>query len=238
MKSAIYMIYNVANSKFYIGSALNLDARLASHVWYLINNSHYNRYLQSSWNKYGADNFKFYKLEACDKSELIIREQHYIDLLKPKYNLSPTAGNNLGVKYAETSKQKMSAWQIGRKMSDEAKQKMSNAAKGNKRCLGYKHPEQTKINMGAARLGQKRSEEVKRKISLAAIGNKSNTGRKLTEEHILKLRKPDKWPHSNNTCTCTECTVKRNATRKIARINKKNLLANLANCQIVNNAHV
>ena len=32
----------------------------------------------------------------CEQSELITREQYYIDLLKPEYNILPAAGSLLG----------------------------------------------------------------------------------------------------------------------------------------------
>lgn len=206
MKSAIYMIFNVVNEKFYIGSAVNLDKRLASHLWHLTNNSHYNRYLQRAWDKYGFDNFQFYRLELCDKEKLIEREQHYIDLLKPKYNLSPTAGSCLGVKHTEETKLKMSEWQVGRKMSDEAKQKMSKAAKGNSNAAGYKHPPEVLLRLTNLKRGRKHTEEHKAKISAALKGNKSHTGRTFSEEHRKKLSntRRKKYDHVNINQVITE----------------------------------
>ena len=74
-----------------------------------------------------------------EPAKLIEREQFWIDWLKPKYNLAPKAGSNLGVKYSDEAKTKMSAWQIGRKMSKEARVKMSISAKANRNALGFKH---------------------------------------------------------------------------------------------------
>jgi group I intron endonuclease len=48
--------------------------------------------------KHGLSNFEFEILEYCGPDNIEVREQAYIDLLNPEYNLSPTAGSNLGYK--------------------------------------------------------------------------------------------------------------------------------------------
>jgi len=35
-------------------------------------------------------------LEYCEPKELIIREQHYLNLYSPEYNILKVAGSNLG----------------------------------------------------------------------------------------------------------------------------------------------
>ena len=67
-------------------------------------NKHRNTHLQNSWNKYGESNFKFDIVEKCSKNDCIIREQHFIDTLKPEYNMLKTAGSVLG--YRHTTKTK------------------------------------------------------------------------------------------------------------------------------------
>jgi hypothetical protein len=44
--------------------------------------------------------------------DAIKREQYYLDLLKPEYNILKVAGSTLGFKYTENSRTKMSASQI------------------------------------------------------------------------------------------------------------------------------
>ena len=44
--------------------------------------------------KYGCLNFRFEILEYCEPYEAIKREQHYLDLFKPEYNVLPKAGSN------------------------------------------------------------------------------------------------------------------------------------------------
>lgn len=59
--------------------------------------------------KYGYNNFNLEILEYCDKNILIEREQYYIDLLKPEYNICKTAGSSLGRKFSIDTKLKISA---------------------------------------------------------------------------------------------------------------------------------
>ena len=103
MKSGIYKITNSVNNKFYIGSAVYFPKRFSRHKSDLIKNIHSNKKLQNSVNKYGLDNFKFEVLATCPKEYCIKLEQWFIDNLKPKYNLSPTAGSNLGSRYKRRS---------------------------------------------------------------------------------------------------------------------------------------
>lgn len=51
--------------------------------------------------KYGYSNFKLDILEYCDPKELLIREQYYLDLYSPDYNILKTAGSSLGFKHSE-----------------------------------------------------------------------------------------------------------------------------------------
>ena len=43
---------------------------------------------------YGYSNFSLEILEYCDKSTLIEREQYYMNLLHPKYNILRTADSS------------------------------------------------------------------------------------------------------------------------------------------------
>lgn len=52
-KSGIYRIVNLANDKFYIGSAVNLERRWYMHRNRLNAGKHRNAHLQAAWSKYG-----------------------------------------------------------------------------------------------------------------------------------------------------------------------------------------
>jgi group I intron endonuclease len=49
--------------------------------------------INSALLKYGYSNFTLEILEYCDSSEVVRREQYYLDLFKPEYNILSTAGS-------------------------------------------------------------------------------------------------------------------------------------------------
>lgn len=57
--------------------------------------------------KYGYSGFKLEILEYCASVDLLKREQYYLDLFNPEYNLLKVAGSRLGSKYTEATKDKM-----------------------------------------------------------------------------------------------------------------------------------
>ncbi len=50
--------------------------------------------------KYGYSKFTIEILEYCDTKDLLNREQYYIDLLKPEYNILQKADSSLGFKHS------------------------------------------------------------------------------------------------------------------------------------------
>lgn len=169
----IYSIHNVVNGRTYVGSAVSIYDRWGTHRRRLLKNKHNNRLLQNSWNKHGEDRFSFTVLEVvADKSDLIMREQWWIDEIdagnaRTGFNLSPTAGNTLGVKYSREAKAKLSAMRIGNIRSAETRAKMSAALKG--RTLSVEH----RAKIGAAKTGKTRrpfSAEHRAKLSTAQKG--------------------------------------------------------------------
>lgn len=78
MGCGIYKIENIINNKIYIGSSIEFSVRLMKHKYMLRSNTHYNEYLQNSYNKYGENAFSFELIEECDEINLINRENHYI----------------------------------------------------------------------------------------------------------------------------------------------------------------
>ena len=51
--------------------------------------------------KEGYSSFSLYILEYCDKNNVVKREQYYIDLLNPEYNILKIAGSSLGFKHSK-----------------------------------------------------------------------------------------------------------------------------------------
>lgn len=111
-KCGVYQIMNIVNGKSYIGSSKNLYNRLHEHFHNLKFNKSHNAHLQAAYNKYKKDNFIYNILEFCDESEQFVREQYYIDLLKPQYNFA------LQVQAC-----------VGRKLTEEIRTKISNTLK-------------------------------------------------------------------------------------------------------------
>ena len=114
MICGIYKILNTKNNKIYIGSSININKRITRHFNELRKNKHCNDHLQSSWNKYGEKSFIIEIIvNNLDKSELINKEQEYIDLFlthnsKMGYNLCPKAYNSLGYNHSIETRKKMS----------------------------------------------------------------------------------------------------------------------------------
>ncbi len=80
-KSGIYCIRNLINNKVYIGSTkCSFESRKNRHLRNLKNNTHYNEYMQNSWNKYGDDNFNFEVLFLCEPEMCIKYEADFIKL--------------------------------------------------------------------------------------------------------------------------------------------------------------
>jgi group I intron endonuclease len=96
-----------------------------------------NLHLQRAIVKYGLSAFVFYEVEFCNPSDLLAREQHYLDWLfslpaKLRFNFCPTAGSLRGCKAdkPEETKAKISAAKLN--MSDETRAKMSASKSGEK----------------------------------------------------------------------------------------------------------
>ena len=140
-KYIIYEIENQINGKKYVGQTTRgFNKRKKEHIYVLNNNRSSNHHLQRSWNKYGAENFTFNILEECDYDDLDYLETNYIfmwNLMNPIFGYNEESGGN-----------------IHKKISDEARKKMSEARKGV--YAGKNHP----------RYGKNHSDEARRKMSL------------------------------------------------------------------------
>jgi group I intron endonuclease len=132
MKSGIYIITNIVSGKKYIGSSLNYKQRIRQHKYSLRKKTHYNNHLQSSFNKYGEESFKFELLELT--SNLIERETYHIynqNVLNPLYgyNKATIIKNTSGYKMSEYSRGKMSLSKKGTKMHINTKKALIKANK-------------------------------------------------------------------------------------------------------------
>lgn len=97
----VYLITNNHNKKQYVGSSKNVNYRMQRHRSQLKGGFHKNRKLQAAYNKYGLDGFTFSVVELVnDLTDLLTREQYYIDTLKPFYNIMQVAGTVEGFKHS------------------------------------------------------------------------------------------------------------------------------------------
>jgi group I intron endonuclease len=80
----VYCIRHVATNRVYVGSTNNLSKRLSRHRRDLTLNRHHNSYLQSEWNRYGADAFIFEVLELTPQFRF--RERYWISQLSAGQN--------------------------------------------------------------------------------------------------------------------------------------------------------
>lgn len=79
----IYKIENKLTGKFYIGSSKNIQSRWSAHKS-AANKKELDLYKDMI--ELGIENFIFSVIEECKEDELRIKEQYYIDSLKPTYN--------------------------------------------------------------------------------------------------------------------------------------------------------
>lgn len=157
MRSGIYEIVNLTNGAKYVGSTVDFVKRRNEHICKLRKRKHPNRFLQSAWNKYGSVSFAFRRLIICSKEHLLFFEQRAFDVIRPEYNLCQVAGNTLGRKLSAQTKQKISDANRGRVMPRNAVERGAETRTGrplspehratllgNKRALGTKHTDEWK----------------------------------------------------------------------------------------------
>jgi group I intron endonuclease len=145
-KSGIYRWTNNTNGKSYIGSAVNLAIRIFQY-YNLDFISKYNMTVYKAIIKYGYSCFTLEILEYCEPNDCIKREQYYLDIFQPEYNILRTAGSSLGHKHSEETRAKISANLLGKTHSDETKGKISAA------ILGKIRTEEVRAKMCAAKMG-------------------------------------------------------------------------------------
>jgi group I intron endonuclease len=199
--SGIYKIQSICKpERIYIGSAVNIRKRWIAHLSDLNLNKHQNKKLQNHYNKYGKDDFTFSILISCEKYELIQKEQYFLDIYKTWFNIYEKAysplghkhsqesinkmkgnTNKLGKKCTEEAKEKLRLANIGKKASDATKQKMRESSLGNKYSLGHRASEETKHKLSEAHKNP--SKETRLKLSNA------RKGKKRSEEYREKMHK-------------------------------------------------
>jgi group I intron endonuclease len=195
-KIGIYKIQSkIHPERIYIGSSVNIHKRLNEHKRKLFLNKHDSPKLQDHFNKYFWQDLDCSIIEECQKEILVQREQYYIDVLNPWFNICKVAGNCLYKKHTEETKRKLKIARNKRSgvkgwhHSEETKKKWSEKRKG------IKQSKETIEKRVSKTRGRKRSEEFKKRLSEMKMGEKNyaygkpahNRGSHHTEESKLKM---------------------------------------------------
>jgi group I intron endonuclease len=172
----IYTIRHIETDRCYVGSSVNIARRWVEHRRLIRAGKHPAKHMLNAFQKYGSDAFAFEILEECDVSDDAIRcerENHWIDKLKPVFNVAPVAGSVLGLKRSAEARANMSKAQKGRistlkgvPRTPEVRAKISESSK--KRVFSEEHKlafSQARKGTVSPRRGVKLSDETKAKIS-------------------------------------------------------------------------
>jgi len=213
MPAVVYKIKNIVNGRCYVGSSEHIAKRISTHKYYLRHGIHDNVILQCDWDKYGEDNFKFSHVkQVFDMTLLLTREQYWMNELKAVelgYNLSPTAGNQLGFRHSEETKQvisqkskeraltlftaevrdKIRQSKLGHEVSLETRQKIREKLLGKSYITEEGRQRISESHRGKQRaLGYKHTTEAKQRIGSHFQGSK-NSRAKLTEADVIEIKK-------------------------------------------------
>lgn len=164
--TGVYKITNLINNKVYVGKSTNVTKRFSKHRLYLNKNIHINAHLQSAWNMYGEDNFKFDILEICSLKMLNKREIYWINILN-----SIDCGYNM--KFGGD----------GGALTGDALLRMK------KSLTGRKHSINTIKKMQKSHLGHKVSQKVRKAISIAQSGKPKSIEHRKKLSEALKGKK-------------------------------------------------
>ena len=139
-KAGIYRWINSINNKIYIGSSTNLSERFLDYYQarVLLKNK---TPIHNALLKYGYSKFSLEILEYCTREKAIIREQYYLDLLKPEYNILKIAGSSLGYRHREDTIERMKTLHL---LDEEVKKNRIKAR------LGFKASDSTRLRNSLA----------------------------------------------------------------------------------------
>ena len=218
-RCGIYKIVNKDNGKYYVGRTLNLDKRWYQHKKLLIKNKHFNKYLQSVWNKYGLDKFEFIIVEYVnDKNELINIEQKYINVfiderkngLNNCYNLSESSISPMDINK-------------GRKHSDKTKKTLSDINKGK---IPWNKGKQLKLpNEYTSRICKKKYNTNKSNKYSRELRSSTSKECLNRPDVLLKFKQPRKPPITAKNVTTNEIkTLGRRQWHDVHQIDYRKLL--------------
>jgi group I intron endonuclease len=107
-KSGIYMLCNKLTNHLYIGQYRDISNRFINYFNPTYVKSKDSFIISRALIKYGYSNFSVMILEYCNKSDLTIREQYYLNKLNLEYNILKIAGSSRGFNHSKETKTKIS----------------------------------------------------------------------------------------------------------------------------------
>ena len=201
----IYKIFQKSTNKFYVGSTtVNFYNRIMAHYFLLESNTHDNNYLQNSWSKYTKEDFDFEILEICtDKSNVLIREQFYIDTLdacnqKIAFNLNPKASETPKLTEEQLIKRGKVLSKINKEKSNQYKKWLNSEIldtdlKEKDLNLFKKWKSYTPWNKGI-----NMNEDLKKKLSNSAKNRKCSDEGKQLRKQKMRNRLPIVYVYDKN----------------------------------------
>lgn len=202
--SGIYKIQSkIKPERVYIGSAVNIPERWGNHLYRLDRNDHHSIKLQRHFNKYGKNDLVFSIIVGCDKDDLLVTEQFYIDAYNPWFNILPKAGSRLGFKHSEATIRRVIEARKGYRHSEETKRKISESNKG--KTIS----EETRAKLKAAK--QNMSEETRQKIAEAKKGTR------MTEDAKAKMSATRKGRPAHNKGAIHSAATRKKISEAVRR---------------------
>lgn len=181
----IYRI-NFPNGKSYIGQTVQIPSkRLRAHINCSKNNKskHYHSKLSRALRKYDElynldvlyDNVPLGLLDNMES--WMIASHNSVDF---GYNTESGGSARKTFCHSEETKEKIRQHKLGRKLSKEHKQKISNAINANHPFLGRKHSEETKllISLNHGMKGKHHTDDSRKKMSESRLGKKRGSYKK------------------------------------------------------------
>lgn len=184
-KSGVYRIILKSDGRSYVGSSYDIPGRWRDHI-YAAKRPNTKQVIARAIAKYGKDSFDWVVLESCTVDQLIIREQYWLDTIRPfadennGFNVRKIADSNIGIKRTVESRKKQSKTMTNVPKSEEHKQHMRDNWHKNR---GLEYYEQCRERM----IGDKnpaRRPEVADKISKSCAGNTWKDDKERVAKHI------------------------------------------------------
>lgn len=175
MHYTVYKTTNLLNNKIYVGVHAVEDLKVDDE--YMGSGIRLKRAVK----KYGRENFKkivlvsFEDLEAAYLAESMVVDEEFI-ARSDTYNIIPGGSGGTGKKMSEEARLKMSIAKLGKRRLPHSKETIAKMA-----LAQQNRSEETKRKLAEAHRGMKRSENAKQNMWLAKQNISEETKRKMSE---------------------------------------------------------